>query len=366
MEPADWKDFLLKYKWMSYGRVHDLYGIKRHDFDNFRRKPEVRAVLDPWRVSLQQPPERLRAILKNAWEYYLTQVLPIDFDSSPRSWVPELLAVRNVGKAGFSFLTGSKYLNIVCPDILENFREHGYTNVALAVYEFFPGSDVLRRNAVLPYMFQQTHSKALESTEAGSMIEHVYLNFLTGVDGPVSAEQIRSAKERMYVRYNEPGLVTGAELSRFGVPGNFYSKKSTLKSILEALHRKYGEELGYLDEADPTWSRPKFKKDFPERNTDSCEYCELSPVDLHHLLPRKDYPHLTYDSENVVPLCVNVHQYITRGCWTTVEKNAYNKALKAGSSASNKMTLRDSFNDAMELIHSAVYGKSFLGGGQEQ
>ena len=48
----------------------------------------------------------------------------------------------------------------------------------------------------------------------------------------------------MYVRYNEPGLVTGAELSRFGEPGNFYSKKSTLKSILEALHRKYGEEPG--------------------------------------------------------------------------------------------------------------------------
>ena len=59
MEPADWKDFLLKYKWMSYGRVHDLYGIKRHDL--IISVGSLRfSVLDPWRVSLQQPPERLR------------------------------------------------------------------------------------------------------------------------------------------------------------------------------------------------------------------------------------------------------------------------------------------------------------------
>ena len=366
MEPTDWKDFLLEYKWMPSGLLRQRFGIKRHDIDNFRRKPEVRAALEPWRISLTQPPELLSAILKSAWEYYLTQVEPINFDSSPASWVPKLIAIKNVGKSGFSFLTGSKYLRIACPGAFEDFQNRGYTNVALGAYEFFPGSDWLRRNAVLPYMFQQTHSIALKSTDAQSMIEHVYLNFISGGDGPISAEQERSAKERLYVRYREPSFVTGDELSRFGVPSNFYLQKGSLKSILEALHRKYGAELGYLEEVEPTWSSSKFKKLFPGRNTDSCEYCGLRPVDLHHLLPRKDYPDLIYDSENVVPLCVNAHERITRGNWTSKEESAYKKALKDWLRASKEKCRRHLFKGAMKLIHSESYGTSFFGGGLEQ
>ena len=111
MEPTDWKEFLLQYKWMPLRQNRELYGIERHDFDNFRRKPEVRAVLDPWRVSAKQPQERLDAILKSAWEYYLTQIVRIDFASSPTSWVPELIPIKNVGKSGFSFFTNSKSIN---------------------------------------------------------------------------------------------------------------------------------------------------------------------------------------------------------------------------------------------------------------
>ena len=366
MEPTDWKDFLLKYKWMPSDLLRERFEIKRHDIDNFRRSSIARTVLDPWKISLNQPPERLREILKSAWEYYLTHVVPMDFNRSPSHWVPELLAIKNVSKGDFSFLVNSKYLTIACPDALMNFRTHGYTNVALAAYEFFPGSHVLRRNAVLPYMFQQTHSKALESTNAESMIEHVYLNFLSGVVGPLSTEEIRTAKERMFVRYREAGFVTGAELSRFGVPANFYSKKGTLKSILESLHRKYGEELGYLEEVDPNWSSTTFRNQFPDRNTDSCEYCQLSPVDLHHLLPRNEHPHLTYVSDNVVPVCVNVHQRITRRLWTGDEEVAYNNAKREWLRAPKETSRLHLFNEAMELIHLKTYGNSFLHGRQEQ
>ena len=360
MEPTDWKVYLQKYKWMPYRRVRDRFGLKKHDIDNFLRNPDVRKVFDPWRISAKRSPEELRAILKNAWEYYLTRVVPIDVSGSPRSWVPQLLAIKNVGKSEFSFLVGSKYLEIACPDGLEEFKNHGYTNVALAAYEFFPGSDVLRRNAVYPYMFQQTHANALDTTDAQSMIDHVYLNFLSEGDEPNQAARIHSAKESLYMRYRESGFVTGAKLSKFGVPANFYSKENSLGSILEALHKKYGVELGYLPEADSSWSSAVFKKKFPERNTDACEYCALSPVDLHHLLPRKSRPDLIYDSENVVPLCVNVHQRITRGKWTDDEVQAYNKAQREWLIASKDANRRQSFKPAMKLIHSIAYTKSFL------
>ena len=361
MEWSDWKDFLHQYKWMPYRHIRERFGIKRHDIENYLRNSTARQVFDPWRVSAKRTPEQLQEILKSAWEYYFTRVGLIDFSDSAELWVPKLISTKNVGQNGFSFLVGSKYLQIARPEAFADFRERGYTNVALAAYEFYPGRDILRGNAVLPYMFQQTHVKALESTDAQSMVEHVYLNFLSGVDAPTSAERIRSAKEKMYVRYRESAFVTGEHLSRFGVPGNFYSKKGTLRSILESLHRKYGEELGFLEGSDPNWSSAKFKALFPERHTDSCEYCGQSPVDLHHLLPRKDYPHFTYDSDNVVPICVNIHQRITRNMWSTEEVVAYNKALKGWLRARNQVNKRYLFKDTMELIHSRTYGNSFLG-----
>ena len=366
MEPADWKDFLLRYPWMPSRQLHQQFEIQKHDIDNFRKKPEVRAVLAPWRISAKQPAARLRAILESGWKYYLTQVEHIDFDNSPTSWVPELIAIKNIGKSGFSFLIESKYLKIACPDAFEDFRDRGYTNVALAAYEFFPGSDFLRRNAVLPYMFQQTHSDTLETTDAQSMIEHVYLNFLSVSGGATSTEQLHYAKLRLFARYNETGFVTADELSRFGVPANFFLKKGTLKSILDALHQKYGEELGYFAEVDPTWSKAVFRNKFPERNTESCEYCGVRPADLHHLVPRKKRPDLTYDSENVVALCVNIHHRITRGIWTSDEKSAYESASKDWLSSSKDKCRRHLFKSAMELLHSETYGKSFVRSGREQ
>ncbi len=209
-------------------------------------------------------------------------------------------------------------------------------------------------------MFQQTHSDALQRTDAQSMIEHVYLNFISGEGVHSSQEQLRGAKERMYVRYRETDFVTGAELSRFGVPANFYLQQGGLQQILRDLHHKYGVELSYVDEGGNTWSSAKFRERFPERNLDSCEYCGLSPVDLHHLLPRDDHPSLIYDGNNVVPLCVNVHQRITRKCWTSKEKRAYNDASKLWLRSSARECRRDVFKSVMEQIHAKVYGNSFI------
>lgn len=358
---ADWKNYLLKYKWMPTRQLIVRFGIQKHDIDNFRRKSEVRSVLHPWRVSLNQPPERLREILVDAWAYYLTEVQNIDFDSRPASWVPDLIATRNVSKSGFSFLTDSKYLKLVCPNEYDEFRKSGYTNIALAAYEFWPGRSLLHECGVLPHMFQQTHSSALKRIDALSMVEHIYLNFLSGDNGNLSSEQLRHAKEILYARYREPGFITGQTLSSFGVPANFYSQGGGLKPILTKLHHKYGVELGYVTEAGTVWSSRKFRERFPNRNLDKCLYCNLSPVDLHHLLPRQDHPNLIYDGDNVVPLCVNVHQRITRKRWTKKEEDAYNKASKRWLKTADSKLRRQVFNKAMEKIHSEVYGEWLAG-----
>lgn len=70
---TDWKDFLLRHKWMPTNQLVSRFGLKKHDVDNFRRWPNVRAVLEPWRVSLQQSPARLQSILSDAWKFILNQ-----------------------------------------------------------------------------------------------------------------------------------------------------------------------------------------------------------------------------------------------------------------------------------------------------
>lgn len=357
--PLEWKDLLLKHKWMPTALLIKQFGIARYDIDNFLRKSAVRVVLEPWRISLKQPCERLRAILTQAWKYYLTEIENIDLDHPPRVWVPKLISLKNVSRGGtcFSFLTNSKYLEIACPERLIEFRSKGFTNIALAVYQFWPGRNYLLRSGVLPFMFLQTHRQALEHIDVESMIEHVYLNFIAEEGTVSSPEALLEAKERLYVRHYEPGFLSKETLDRFGVPYNFYKDSGGLRLVLKKLAEKYAVELGYVPGTNTHWSSAEFRKMFPERVLDACEYCGLRPVDLHHLLPRDRYPTLIYEAENVVPLCVQVHGYITRGNWTSEEARDYQKCVKAWFKAKPGPGRRNIFRPIMGDIHTNIYGR---------
>jgi hypothetical protein len=368
MENSDWKDFLLKYKWMPSRHLMDKFEIQRYDITNFTKNPEVRAVIRPWRISAKQSPDRLFAILTDAWEYYITQVKHIDVNDSPRNWVPELIRLRSVsrksrldeddGLLSFTFLTDSRYLKTACPAEYEQYRALGLTNICLATHEFWPGRQHLAQAGVLPFMFQETHRSALEQYDPESMVEHVYLNFLADDNAMSSDQCLMEAKERFYARHKEQAFVTGAKLARFGVPQNFYQKEGGLRNILKKIAHKYALELGYLTDVDARWSSSEFRKRFPDRHVDTCEYCGLRPVDLHHLLRREDYPNLVYESDNVVPICVQVHQYITRGHWTEREAEAYEAAEKDWLRAKEHEVRRERFRDVMDAIHGKVYGPS--------
>ena len=357
-EPSSprWKDFLLKHKWMPTRQLVKQFGIAKYDVDNFRCKPAVRVVLEPWRISLKQSPERLRDIFTQAWKYYLTEIENIDLDEALRVWVPKLVSLKNVSRGtGFSFLTDSRYFHIACPQQLTEFRSKGFTNIALAVYQFWPGRDRLVRSGVLPFMFFQTHSQALKHVDVESMIEHVYLNFMAGEGGISSPEAIFEAKERFYARHDDQGFLSTAALERFGVSYNFHKDGGGLKTVLKKLAEKYAVELGYVSDERTTWSSAAFRKKFPERALDCCEYCGLRPVDIHHLLPREHYPNLIYEGENVVPLCVQVHKYITRKHWTAEEAKNYQNCVKEWCKAKSAGK-RNIFQRIMGDIHRSIYG----------
>lgn len=356
--PDEWKDFLIRHKWMPASILVSKFGIRKYDLDNFRRKAKVRAILDSWRISLSQPADQLRRIFEQAWQYYLVEVESINFGAPPRDWVPKLIAIKNVsrGGTGFGFLTTSKYFEIICPRVLAEFRAKGFTNVALAAYEFWPGKSFLLRHGVLPYMFHQTHRAALVHVDVESMLEHIYLNFLAD-DGTVNSDdELVAAKERFLARHDESGFITTDMMERFGVPYNFYKDTGGLRAAMKKIAAKYAAELGYVDGAETRWSSGEFRKRFPERVLNTCEYCGLRPVTLHHLLPRQDYPTLLYENNNVVALWVQVHDYISRNYLASSEREQYSKAIRAWLREKEGPQRRAVFRQVMGSLHATIYG----------
>lgn len=349
----DWKSFLLKYKWMPSSILIDKFDLKKYDIDNFKRKLKIKRILEPWKISLNQQPDRLRAIFSDAWKYYLTEVCNVDLTTPKKNWVQKLLSLKNVSRkgSGFSFLTNSKYLNIICPKNLEEYRIHGFTNIALGTFQFWPGKSFLSGQGIMPFMFYQTHKSALDKINIEDMIEHVYLSFLSTQNG----DDKQFAKELFFARHDETGFITSKELAKYGIPKNFYNDRGGLRLMLSRIADKYALELGYLDYPDLSWSSSEFRNKYPDKKLDHCKYCGLSPVDLHHLLPRSDYPSLIYHAENVIPLCIQVHGLITRKHWSKEQRGKYESAISKWHKAKERRK-SSVFDEVMNEFHNFIYG----------
>lgn len=356
--PTDWKNFLIRHRWMPTNVLLRKFDISKYDVDNFRRKSSVSQMLAPWRISVSQPEDRLRRILEAAWRYYICDVEMIDTAAPVRNWVPALIALKKVSRGGgFSFLTHTQYLDIVCPSVVKDFRARGFTNIALALFEFWPGRAFLSQHGVLPYMFQKTRRAALTHVDVESMIEHVYLNFVADEGALDSAEALQVAKAQFLARHDEPGFITGKILHQFGVPCSFYDGVG-LRAALRSIALKYSVDLAIDADGVQRWSAAEFRKRHPGRHIDACEYCGLRPVDLHHLVPRHEQPTLTYDPDNIVALCVQVHGYISRRHWTPSEDAAYRQATQAFLRENSGQHRSAAFAAVMQTLHASIYGSA--------
>jgi hypothetical protein len=71
------------------------------------------------------------------------------------------------------------------------------------------------------------------------------------------------------------------------------------------------------------------------------------------LLERSQFPEFIYHSENVVPISVQMHAYITRGNWTQEIKEKYLLAQKKWINASEGEKI-NSFKEVMKLISEQI------------
>jgi len=353
----EWKKFLYRYKWMPVSELRKRFGIKKHDFDNLMHKPKPRAVLAPWRISLDRSPEELRKILTSAWQFYLESVLEIPFDRPATEWVPKIISLKNISRgSGYFFLTASKYLKTARKLEFEEYQNQGFTNIALALYEFWPGYARLRAAGVEPYMFFQTKKeKILEHFDAKDMVEHIYMRFFSGLEENPTPERIREARELFYAFSEDQEFLTSRDLNRFGITPQYYVDVG-IQEIKKQIAREFGEELSYEVPSDPTWDRKRFLSDHPDFECEYCEYCGMFPVSLHHLLYRNEHPEFTYEEENIVPLCLTIHGMITHKKWTPDLESEYDAAMRSWQKASSGFRKRE-FKSVMRKLHDFGAGK---------
>ncbi|MDC0857490.1 hypothetical protein OAP83_02110 [Rickettsiales bacterium] len=103
-------------------------------------------------------------------------------------------------------------------------------------------------------------------------------------------------------------------------------QKHGIKRLEKLLAGKFALDLGIINKETVTWNAYRFRKQNPMLQLNKCRYTNTSPVDLHHLLNRSEYPEYTYHSENIVAINPHLHAYITRRSWSEQLENIYNKA----------------------------------------
>lgn len=345
--PSDWQDFLIQHPWAPPRVLRAKYGIKKHDVDNWLRgNPNARQILDRerWRLTLDKPASRIREILKEMWKYYVEEECGIDVAACTA--VRELIRIKTPAPP-FQFLTDGHYLNRL-PGY-KTWVDAGYTRVSFLVCNIWPGRAFADERNLLPALFFQTKQMAVGRQDAVGLVKHIYLCFLYPSVG--SSED---AKRRFFARYKEHGFVTGADLREHGMSA-LHLNDHGVPGLLEAVAEEFAADLGLRDSVASHWNGQTFRRRNPEIDWSQCRYCRRRPVDLHHLLPRSEYPEFANDPKNVVPLCVQVHAAITRNTLSDEFRRAYSSAQKAWlRTRSGDRTAQ--FNEAMSSAHRETTG----------
>ena len=323
-----WKDFLIKHPWAP---PRLLKGIDpefdSYDLSNWERKDSVRLVLDrkEWKIQKSgMGKEKARRILKAVWKYRICERFAIDIKSNDA--VEKIISKRIPRDDELSTFNSAVYLRQT-EYKYDSWKSRGYTNFSFVCFHLYPGKEWCEKVGLMPQMFLQTEEAELSDGEILAMFEIIWLRHIRSLKYDATQEQINLQKEIFFARHNDKDLFNRKdEWSRYGIGGKISARKNGLKEWEKLLATKFAIDLGLIEEDLPEsirWNASTFRKKFPDMQLTKCYYTNKIPTDLHHLLPRSEFPELIYEPENVVPLDTAVHAFITRGKWDESLKKEY-------------------------------------------
>lgn len=328
-----WKEFLIEHPWAPPRFLAEIDPeFDGYDLTNWERKESVRLVLDreDWRVSKSgMGKDKARRILKAIWKYRITKQFGIDINSED-AVIKIVSQTIPTDDALYSFVSG--YYLRQTEYKYDSWINRGYTQFSFICFHLYPGKKWCESVGLLPQMFYQTHTSNLSDEEILAMFEIIWLRHLRLLPSEANQEEIDLQKKIFVARHDDKDyLDRKKQWTQYGIGETIRSKKKGVKNWEKLLANKFAIDLGLVEEELPQmlrWNSSKFRKQYPDINTTRCAYTNTIPSDLHHLLPRSEYPEFIYNPENVIPLSPTIHAYITREKWDESLKKEYLDAQK--------------------------------------
>jgi hypothetical protein len=351
----DWKTFLIRNKWAPVRLIQKLYPDfnPRYDLANWTKTPRVKQLLNReyWSPSLRMEDDQAGEVLKAIFKYYFEEDLGIDFNDADAAY--QLISHSWDRRHELYVYTGTDYLALTKGDHAA-WRRKGYTNTAFIAYHLYPGMQWCIKRALMPEMFYQSENDKIDDKTVLAMMEIIWLRHIQGLNNQASPEEIKNAKEEFWCRCEEREFIRQKEhWMRWGISALLLKRKPGYREWEINLANKFGIDLGLEEETTEKgarWNTRSYREQNPNRSLDRCEYSNSIPVDLHHLLPRKDFPQFTYHPENVVALNPQVHSLITRKKWSEKAGKEYEGAIRAWQEAPEGQKLQVFDNIMRDLV----------------
>jgi len=351
----NWKDLLIENPFLPIRYLkHKFPGFESYDLSNWKKKPSVVAVLDldEWKLSKTgMSQEKARRILSSLWEYYFCNELNYDFKNDPDIVVKLLHTKINRDHLLNSMLSDSSYFQQTGYSY-DDWRSKGFTKISFAAFHLFPGKEWCEKNFIDPSLFLQTQFKEIKIDHTLSLMELIWLRHIRKISADDSNKKIETEKKIFYARHMDDDFFNRRKVwNKFGISAKL--REGGIKRLEKLLAEKFANDLGISSIFNETWNASRYRRENPNIDFSKCIYTNTSPVDLHHLLERSQFPEFIYHSENVVPISVQMHAYITRGNWTQEIKEKYLLAQKKWINASEGGKI-NSFKEVMKLISEQI------------
>lgn len=285
---------------------------------------------EEWKIAKNgMSKEKAQRILCAVWKFRITEEFKINL-SDPNS--ASVLIAQNLPKdrklssykdADYLRQTGFNY---------DAWIAKGFTAFSFICHHIFPGKEWCEANAILPPMFSQTRVENISDEEMIAMLEIIWLRHICRLPVTSSQDKIDHQKRIFIARHEDKEFTRKEEWKKYGISSSMIKGRGKIKEVEKKLAEKFGFDLGLIEENLPElqrWNASRFRKENPTLQTTICKYTRTIPTDLHHLLPRSKFPHLTYHPENVIPIGVQFHAFITRKLLNSSLKTKYENAQEA-------------------------------------
>ena len=344
----DWKNWWHQNAWAPTGLVRKKFNVTEGQIKSYRSKH--RNEFNRLKLKRDQKPKDRKEALEKAWKYYIEKEEGIDLDSVDAS--EQIRKIKNDRlEKQYDFIRG--FLKNHDNSYLRWMKKYRGT-ISFLVHNIYPGKEYCEQHALFPERFPWSRF----GVEKKRIIEIVAKYYL--YDQKRQENRNRDEAKKLFItRWREADFLSGKDLiSEYGI-NDYDINRIGVKKIKEEVANKFRRESPELSSSStdaPQWNGEKFKENHPDIDWSKCRYCGATPTDLHHLIPRAEAPELTDNIENVVPLCLQTHGFITRRMWSKEIEEEYKDAMRAWKKAP-KGRKKETFDLVMNKIHDLVRPK---------